>query len=424
MNRISKLFLGMFFLIILMVPMYWLSGKNTAGEVSVIEGRVLGAPGKSYPTLKVALDFLKQGHPEKAAKLVWGLFTEGSLQKKFDSAATDKFPVRMPLIQFSKSVDRKIIDFSYSFSQDTVIPADMTSDIYYDRDNKALFFAPEVLDTAGFEEIDQRIANYAEIARLYPQLNLYLLFHETLSYSKANPLNIYFPDSDRGRSYDYFKKNMGSQIVVEEMTLSSMDGHLQDYYRTDHHWKTEGILKGYDVAYGLISTKFTDISEKLAFSEPVSLPGVEFLGSLARKSLYPVSGDEFKVFDADLPKCKVSDDGVEGNYDHRDEYLAGNYPLTPYADYYGEFFGTQQGLLEYNCESDTDRNILIIGDSYARPLVALIASHYSHTYFVDLRQSEEFSMSNFMNNHTIEDLLIIGDNQVAFMDPDLWSINL
>ena len=175
MNRISKFLLIWFFLIILSVPVYWLTRGQTNPQVSLIEGRVLELPEKSYPTLKVALDFIKQGHPEKAAALVWDLFTGGSLQKKFDSAATDQFPVRMPLIQFSKAVDRKIIGFSYSFSEGAVVPADMISDIYYDRDHEALFYPPETLDESGYVKIDQRIANYSEIANLYPELNIYLL---------------------------------------------------------------------------------------------------------------------------------------------------------------------------------------------------------------------------------------------------------
>ena len=422
MNRISKFLLIWFFLIILSVPVYWLTRGQTNPQVSLIEGRVLELPEKSYPTLKVALDFIKQGHPEKAAALVWDLFTGGSLQKKFDSAATDQFPVRMPLIQFSKSVDRKIINFSYSFSEGAVIPADMISDIYYDRDHEALFYPPESFDESSYTKIDQKIANYSEIASRYPELNVCILFHETLSYSQANPLNEYFPNSDRGQSYTYFKENLGNQTNLGEMLLPSMDTQLADYYRTDHHWKTEGILKAYDVAYDLISENFTDISEKLVISDPVALPNVEFLGTLARKSLYPVRGDEFTIFDADFPECKVFDNGVEGKYDYRNDYLAGNYALDPYTDYYGEFFGTQKGLLEYTCENDANRNILLIGDSYARPLVALIASHYSHTYFVDLRQNQDFSLSNFLSNHSISDLLIIGDNEVAFLDTDQWYI--
>ena len=422
MNRLSKFFLVLFFLAILSVPVYWLTRGQTDPQVSLIEGRVLELPEKSYPTLKIALEFIKQGHPEKATALVWDLFTGGSLQKKFDSAATDQFPIRMPLIQFSKSVDRKIINFSYSFSEDTIIPADMTSDIYFDREHQALFYPPEILDETSYENIDSRVANYSEIKSLYPDINVSVLFHETLSYSRAHPLNNYFPASDQGQSYAYFIEHLGDQIYIGEMLLQSMDTHLEDYYRTDHHWKTEGILKAYDVAYNLLSKNFTDISEKLVVSEPMILPEVEFLGTLARKSLYPVHGDEFAIFDADLPKCKVIDKGVEGNYDSRDEYLKGNYPLDPYTDYYGEFFGTQKGLLEYYCENDTDRNILLIGDSYARPLVALIASHYLHTYFVDLRQNQDFSLSDFLSNHSITDLLIIGDNEVAFLDTDQWYI--
>ena len=63
MNRISKFLLIWFFLIILSVPVYWLTRGQTNPQVSLIEGRVLELQEKSYPTLKVALDFLKQGHP-------------------------------------------------------------------------------------------------------------------------------------------------------------------------------------------------------------------------------------------------------------------------------------------------------------------------------------------------------------------------
>lgn len=423
MNRISKFFLFLFFLIILSVPIYWLTKGDTDPQVSLIEGRILELPKKSYPTFKVALDFIKQGHPEKAVALVWELFTGGSLQKKFDSAATDQFPIRMSLIEFSKSVDRRIIDFSYSFSEDTIIPADMTSELYFDRDHDALFYPPETLDESSYEKIDTRLANYSEITSLFPDINVSILFHETLSYSQAHPLNKYFPKSDHGQSYAYFRENLDNQTEIGVMTLASMDTHLADYYRTDHHWKTEGILKAYDVAYNLLSKKFTDISDKLVVSKLMILPGVEFLGTLARKSLYPVRGDEFAVFDADLPKCKISDNGVQGDYDYHDEYLAGNYSLNPYTDYYGEFFGTQKGLLEYFCNNDADRNILIIGDSYARPLVALLAKHYLHTYFVDLRQNLGFSLSDFLSNHSITDLLIVGDNEVAFLDTDQWFIS-
>ncbi len=422
MNRISKFALFLFFILIISVPVYWLTKGSSTPQVSLIEGRLLELPEKSYPTLKVALEFIKDGHPEKAVALVWDLFTGGSLQKKFDSAARDQFPLRMPLIKFSKAIDRRIIELSYAFTDNVVIPADMTSDIFIDRDNQALFYAPENLNESSFDKIDERLANYAEISTLYPDINFYLLFHETITYSRIHPLNQYFPHSDNGQSIKYFEEHLSDELDMGTMLLTSMQTYLEDYYRTDHHWKTEGILKAYDISYDLLSKNFADISDRLQRSEMMTLPGVEFIGTLARKSLYPIRGDEFRIFDTDLPKCSVTDNGVEGDFDQRDEYLGGNYSLTPYTDYYGEFFGSQKGLLEYSCANNTDRNILIIGDSHARPLVALIASHYSHTYFVDFRQVSDFSLSHFLSDHPIKDVLIVGDNKVAFLDTDLWLI--
>ena len=422
MKKLIRYFLVMFFIIIISVPVYWLTKGSNTPQVSLIEGRLLELPEKSYPTLKVALEFIKDRHPERAVALVWDLFTGGSLQKKFDSAARDQFPLRMPLIKFSKAVDRRIIDVSYAFFDHAVIPADMTSEIYYDRNHQALFYAPETLDESSFEKIDKRLANYSEIATLYPDIDFNLLFHETITYSPIHPLNQYFPHSDGGQSIGYFKETLSGQLDLGVMSLTSMETHLADYYRTDHHWKTEGILRAYDVCYDLLSNNYAGISDRLVRSDLMTLPGVEFIGTLARKSLYPVRGDEFKIFDADLPQCTVTDNGVEGDYDRRDEYIAGDYSLTPYTDYYGEFFGSQKGLLEYSCANDTDRNILIIGDSHARPLVALIAKHYLHTYFVDLRQTQDFDLSNFLDTHSVKDLLIIGDNKVAFLDTDLWLI--
>jgi hypothetical protein len=409
-------------MLIISVPIYWLTKGNSTPQVSLIEGRLLELPEKSYPTLKIALGYVTEGHPEKAVALVWNLFTGGSLQKKFDSAATDQFPLRMELILFSKSVDRGIINLSYAISNDTIIPADMTSDIYFDRDHQALFYAPETLDDSSFKKIDKRLENYSEIASLYPDINFYLLFHETITYSPTHPLNQYFPRSDNGRSFEYFKENLGDQLDMTAMTLTNMATYLHDYYRTDHHWKNEGILKAYDLGYDLLSRNFVGISDRLKRSELVTLPDVKFIGTLARKSLYPVPGDDFSIFNADLPKCVVTDNGVAGEYDQRDEYLEGNYPLALYSDYYGDFFGSQKGLLEYACPNETDRNILIIGDSHARPFVALFAKHYSQSYFVDLRQTQDFDLSNFFDTHLVKDILIIGDNKVAFLDTELWLI--
>ncbi len=422
MKKFSLYFLVIFFILLVSVPGYWLLRGKPAAEVSIIEGRVLGLPEKSYPTLKIALDYIQQGEPEKAISLVWDLYTGGSLQKKFDGAVTDQFPFRMPLIIFAKAVDRQIINLSYRFSDDDVIPADMTSEIYIMLKHDALIVPPGSFDQNIRNNIDHRLANYKDIASRYPDLNIYIYYLETLPYSQYHPLNAYFSNADQGQGFEYFQSNLPEKINLDFMPLDNVEGHLKNYYRTDHHWNVNGILGAYKGIYDLISNDKTDFPRKLSSTTLIPFPDIEFLGSYARKTLYPLKGDDFIGYEAEFPICVIKDQGVPGDYDFRDEYAAGNYPTTAYTDHYGTYFGSQKGLLEYICETQTDRNILIIGDSYTRPLVALIASHYHHTFFVDLRQNIDFTMSDFTQNHTIDDFLIVSDYEVVFMDTDQWMI--
>ena len=422
MKKVSQFFLVLFLIIFVSVPFYWLTRGKTSPQVSIVEARILELPEKSYPTLKIALEYIRQGKPELAAALVWDLFTGGSLQKKFDSAATDQFPLRMPLITFSKSVDRQIINLVYKISDDRVIPADMTSDIYIVLDKDALINPPGTLDAMSFEKIDERLDNYQEIVSTFPDINFYIYYFETLQFSSAHPLNLYFAHADKGQAFAYFQANLSDEITLGTMPLEGLTDHFVNYYRTDHHWNVNGILNGYKGIYKLLSTNYVNIPAMMTPSAMITFPSIEFQGTLARKTLYPIRGDEFVGFTAEFPTCKIFDRGVEGDYDYRDEYLNGEYSTTPYTSHYELFFGTQTGLLEYSCDTDTDRDILIIGDSFSRPLISLIATQYKHTWFIDLRQDEEFTLSSFLRDSHVEDILIIGDYDVVFMNTDQWEI--
>ena len=423
MKKTNQYVLLIFFIILISVPGFWLLRGKPSSQVSMVEGRVLGLPGSSYPTLKVALDFIKQGEPQKAVALVWDLYIGGSLQKKFDGAATDQFPFRMSLINFAKAVDRGIIKYSYSLSGDEVIPADMTSDIYIMLNKEALILPPDLFDEIAIEKINERLQNYQEIATNYPEINFYIYYLETLPVSQYHPLNKIFPQADEGQSINYFRSKLTDRINLGYMPLKGVDDHLQHYYRTDHHANTAGILEAYRGIYNLLSINYANMPPKLEPSARVTFPDIVFLGTFARRTLYPIQGDEFIGFQADFPTCAVRDNGVVGVYDSRDEYLQGIYPTEPFVDHYGAYFGSQQGLLEYRCEIQTNRNILIVGDSYARPLVNLIANHYKHTFYVDLRQNTDFSLSEFTSSHDIDDFLIVSDYEVVFMDTDQWKIH-
>lgn len=108
-------------------------------------------------------------------------------------------------------------------------------------------------------------------------------------------------------------------------------------------------------------------------------------------------------------------------YNKSAEYLAGNYSIVPYFNHYQTYFGKQTDLIDYVFENQKERNLLIIGSSFTRPLQPLLAAHYHHTYVVDLRKYVDFSLSEFIKEYPVDDVLIIGENVVAFQSME-WSI--
>jgi len=349
MKKAHRFILSLFFIIIISVPGYWLIRGKPDNQVSIVEGRVLGLPERNYPTLKIAIDYIRQGRIDLAFNLVWDLYTGGSLQKKFDGAATDQFPFRMDLIKFAKSIDRWIIRLAYSLTNDNVIPADMTSDIYIMLDHDALILPPGRIDQNTYENIDIRLENYKTITSTYSEINFYIYYLESLQYSKYNPLNKYFAKADQGQSFTYFRENLTDKIQLKCMPLLSLEDYLRKFYRTDHHWNTNGILEAYDGIYEILSRKKEDFPKKLQITEMIEFENIEFLGSSARRTLYPISGDLFIGFQAEFPNCTVSDQDIVGDYNYRDEYLNGEIPTTPYIDHYKYYFGRQSGVLEYDC---------------------------------------------------------------------------
>ncbi len=396
MKKFTQYFLILFFLILLFVPVSWLTNIGASPEESVVEARTLVAlEPASNPNLGRALDFIEQGKYREAAEILINLYTSASFVNKFERATSDQFPFRMH----------------------------MTSDIYYDKTNNQLVFSPNLFDEAARKAIDERINNYEEIIQSHPDKNFYLYYHQTLENSEFHPLSASFAYADKSQSIGYFEENLPENLVLKKFMLEGMEDHLENYYRTDHHWNVNGILKAYGDIHDMLASNYTGISPMLEHTDILKFPDIEFLGLMARRTFYPIKGDDFAVEIVDFPayEMKVNDQLIEQN--QRQAYFEGNYSNVPYTNHYNEFYGYVTNYTEYTFENDSNRNLLFIGSSYRYALDPLVASHYKKTYCVDLRYFTDFSLSEFLAEHDVDDILIIGDNDVAFEDLEYWKIH-
>jgi hypothetical protein len=173
----------------------------------------------------------------------------------------------------------------------------------------------------------------------------------------------------------------------------------------------------------MLSEKYPDISPMLQYKEIVEFPEIEFLGNIARLTFYPIEGDDFAVEVVDFPPQQINYGGQELVENPRSVYFEGNYSMIPYVNHFNEFYGRVTDLITYAVENDSERNLLIIGSSFRYALDPLLASHYQNTYCIDLRYFTTFSLSEFLLDHKVDDILLLGNNQVLFQDLEHWTIN-
>lgn len=424
MKKTSFNVLILFFVILMAIPISLPFQAMAARQNAVMkQGRLERTAAQVAPNLTFALGLLQEGKIGEGLEVLTNLYTSSAFVEKFERLITEKLLFRVSAIRFSRAIDRTIIKSTYAFTTDSIIPADMTSGIYYDHKNDQLLYTPEPFNKQVKQMIDARIENYAELIRNHSDQNFYLYNHETLKFSKYHPLVGLFTEADAGQSLAYFEQNLPAGLTFEKFPLTSLEDHLNYYYRTDHHWKVNAMIRVYEEIHEMLSKNYPEISPPLKFSKLITFPDIKFLGHMARLTLYPIQGDDFVVEQLTIPEHKVIWNGREIEDTGRQAYFEGNYSTVPYINHFNEFYGQVTDLIEYTFDNGSDRNLLIIGSSFRNSLDPLLASHYRKTYCVDLRYNTDFSLSAFLSEHQVDDIVIVGENDVAFEEVEYWKIN-
>lgn len=161
------------------------------------------------------------------------------------------------------------------------------------------------------------------------------------------------------------------------------------FYKTDHHWTTEGAYYAY-VEAGK-SLGYQGLNHDLFSIENAS---TDFYGTLYSRSAYRnIQPDIIKIYSSDIidkiEKYTVFDGKAETEYDslYFREYL-------DTKDQYALFLGPNQAITtiettkmsEYNrSDVNKEKNILIFKDSYAQAFVPFLTHAYNKITLVDLR---------------------------------------
>ena len=171
------------------------------------------------------------------------------------------------------------------------------------------------------------------------------------------------------------------------------------YYHTDHHWTTHGAYVGYQAycdAAGLSPIPEADFQKTCVTTD--------FHGTIFSK-LHDstVPGDAITLYENPANQLTVSypDTGEVTDTLYNRDYLA-------QKDKYSVFLNNLHPLVEItNARADSDRQLVLIKDSYANSMVPFLVHHYQKIYVFDTRYYR-FGPSSFINEHPeVTDVLLL-----------------
>lgn len=223
----------------------------------------------------------------------------------------------------------------------------------------------------------------------------------------------YAPIRDQNKDIDRLKESLveGIDFIDVRDALKTADPKTQLYYRTDHHWTTDGAFIAFSEAAAALNI---DKSEAKYTYYAIAN---DFSGTLAAKSGFAVKDDTIKIFEDNNDVQYV----VE--YTEEAEKAASLYDLKKLNsnDKYAVFFGGNHAQVKIKTTSPSERRLLVIKDSYANSFVPFLIPYYREIVMVDPRYYYG-NMRKMMKSEDLDEVLFLYNANTFFADTSMAEV--
>jgi len=288
---------------------------------------------------------------------------DGSFTKGYEDFVTDQFVWRDMWIQLKSSVER-------------MMGKTLSNGVYFADDN---YFIEHKSNADVDSELLERNIGFlkAFVENMSAQTDGKALVSiaPTASAVLADKLPKFNDEYDWNAALDNIADILGDSFVdLREVLNEHKDEYV--FYRTDHHWTTDGAYYAYSEIikeFGFEPLAKEDFA-RIVLSE-------DFLGTVIAKSNIKTEPDVMVKYEA------ISENPISVSYN-----LGAKVTNTLYdgskldtRDKYAYYLGGNDALIEINTTVDNDRVLMIAKDSYANCLIPFLTSHFEKIYVVDLR---------------------------------------
>lgn len=336
---------------------------------------------------------------EMRPSFTWESARSGRYEEQYEAYIEDQFPFRTAWIWMKTTVDR-------------LIGKKECNGIYLGDDGYLIqnFIDPDE------EKLNESLSALSSFSKKHADIQKYALIAPTAVSVLSDKLPKHAIVGDENAFLDRIShefSNMGIRFIDVRSDLFVAAQSGQVYYRTDHHWTTDGAYTAY--------LKFADFAELGGKHTKYNreLVSDSFSGTLTASSGFRMQEtDELYVY---LPKSESVDYTV--NYVEEQKNTPSFY-CTDYLDkreQYSIFFGGNHSLVEIQTTARTGRNLLVFKDSYANCFVPFLVEDYDEIILVDPRYYAD-DLELLMETKQITDILFLYNANTLAGDADLKTV--
>lgn len=320
--------------------------------------------------------------------------TSGKYMKDMEDYVTDQFFIR------DKWINLKVLE-------DLALGKRESNGVYIGKKDHLM----EIPTAPNQKALDNNLDAISNFSASHPDINtvMSLVPNAAYIYDQFLPKNA--PVRDQEKDIKYVMNAVSTSLNFVDLT-KTMSSHKEEeiYYKTDHHWTTEGAYYAYLTAAGAMDINTGTVSYEQA---PVTK---DFKGTLSAKSGFR-SGkkDQIDVF---FPKGDAVSSIV--NYVDEQQKSASFYDTSKLKtrDKYALFFGGNYAQVKISTPIEENRTLLLLKDSYANCLVPFLAPHYRTIVMVDPRYYYG-NLEELIQVEGIQEVLYLYNANTFFADTSL-----
>lgn len=260
----------------------------------------------------------------------------------------------------------------------------------------ALYTKQFSLKESEAPQLEKNTGYVSQFLGRYPNATFMLVPSASLIYQDQLPVDTPMLDEDGYLDQIFGSIGSPSQILDLRDLLTQ---HRQEYlyYRTDHHWTTQGAFLAYQSYCRQLGLTPAEPS-----GEPVEIP--EFYGtSYSASRLWNADWDTITYYPMDN-SMTVYDTMGENSFKER--FTSGLYDTDKLEtrDKYAMFLYGNNALSRI--QGDGEGKILVIKDSYANCFVPFLTSNFAQIDVLDLR-SYSYSLDSLIKENGYDQILIL-----------------